>query len=217
MDINTKNNSLHHAYCLVGDCKKIIPELLKEMNISTSNNPDFLYSEYDVLDIEDSRKLNELHKNRPVGERKIFVVNTNFITEKAQNSLLKMFEEPKGDTHFFLVVPSEENIIATLKSRMEIIRHKSQAKSLLDAKSFLKMSIGKRLEAVKEFLEEIKDEKNDNHPSKAEIVKFINALEMELKKAGSVEKMEKMEKIRQYANMQSPSLKMLLEFVAINT
>jgi lipoate-protein ligase A len=81
------------------------------------------------------------------------------------------------------------------------------------------MSYGARIESVKKICGSISDEEK----SKIEIIKFINALEIELKKHIDFLKAEKteldlfeeIEKIRQYAGEQSPSLKMLLEHMSL--
>jgi DNA polymerase III delta prime subunit len=224
LDIFIKDNFLHHAYCIVGNAEKIVFDLQnfleKEFNFPIVGNPDFWYGEYDVLDIEDSRKLKDLHQNKPtVFDKKVFVVNTNFITEKAQNSMLKFFEEPSGDTHFFLIMPSAQNIIPTLKSRMIILEHEEINNSLTNGKRFLKSSISERMEMIKELMGSISDEEK----SKIEVVKLINSIELELKNKTDFLKSDKkylkvfeeIEKIRQYASDASPSLKMLLEYLAL--
>ena len=79
------------------------------------------------------------------------------------------------------------------------------------------MSVGERMDAVKKLAESISDEEE----SKIQVVKFFNALEMEIaKKADMKDKnivwvLESLEKVRQYSNEQSPSLKMLMEYVAM--
>jgi DNA polymerase III delta prime subunit len=224
LDIFIKDNFLHHAYCIVGNAEKIVFDLQnfleKEFNFPIVGNPDFWYGEYDVLDIEDSSKLKDLHQNKPtVFDKKVFVVNTNFITEKAQNSMLKFFEEPSGDTHFFLIMPSAQNIIPTLKSRMIILEHEEINNSLTNGKRFLKSSISERMEMIKELMGSISDEEK----SKIEVVKLINSIELELKNKTDFLKSDKkylkvfeeIEKIRQYASDASPSLKMLLEYLAL--
>ena len=55
------------------------------------------------------------------GGKKIFVISTNSITREAQNSLLKIFEEPTEGTHFFLILSSSRILIPTLKSRLHVI------------------------------------------------------------------------------------------------
>ncbi len=224
LDKTIKNNALHHAYCILGNQNEIVGELekifKKELNFSINNNPDFWYGEFDVMDIEDGRKIKDLHQNKPVlNDKKIFVVCANFITEKAQNAMLKLFEEPRGDTHFFLIIPSLNNIISTLRSRFFIIDSNCSCDSDVDIKKFLNKNIGGRLEDIKELCESVSDEEK----SKIEIINFINRLETELKNKINISKItkeelklfEEIEKVRQYASEQSPSLKMLLEYLAI--
>lgn len=221
LNLYTKGNILHHAYGIIGNKDEVIQELetffKKELKFDIVGNPDFWYGEYDSMDIEDARNLKEMHQNKPTaGERKIFVISANFVGEKAQNAMLKLFEEPAGNTHFFLVLPSVNNILPTLKSRMIIITSEGVGSSLINAKTFLKSSAGTRMEEIKNLMKSITDEEE----SKIEVTKFINALEVELKKqinlsADSVKLFEEIEKVRQYASEQSPSLKMLLEHLAL--
>lgn len=230
LNLSFKNNLLHHAYCILGNSYDVTNELeklfKKELNFSTVNNPDFWYGEFDVMDIEDSRVIKSSHQNKPTaGDKKIFVVSANFITEKAQNAMLKLFEEPRGDTHFFLVLPSLNNIISTFRSRLFIIDTSGAEISLINPRNFLNMNIGDRMKEVKKICESISDEEE----SKIEIIKFINSLEVALHadlrgldadKRGKMpmEKLrmfEELENIRQYAGEQSPSLKMLLEHISL--
>jgi DNA polymerase III delta prime subunit len=219
-----RNSTLHHAYCILGNTVDVVGELekifKKELNFSIMDNPDFWYGEFDVMDIEDGRKIKDLHQNRPIAnDKKIFVVSANFITEKAQNAMLKLFEEPRGDTHFFLVLPSLNNIISTLRSRFFIIDTNCNCDSLIDVKKFLKKSIGERFEDVKELCGNI----SSDDESKIEIINFINSIEIELKKKVNflktneeeVKLFEEIEKMRQYASEQSPSLKMILEHLSL--
>ncbi len=228
LNLSIKNNLLHHAYCILGNSTDVINELEKilkrELNFSVENNPDFWYGEFDVMDIEDGRSIKIMHQNRPVvGDKKIFIVSANFITEKAQNAMLKLFEEPRGDTHFFLIIPSLDNIIPTFRSRLFIIDTNLPAQagetdgSLINPKEFLKMTIGERMEVIKKICASI----GEGEGSKIEIIKFINTIEAELfprKSALSPRlsaSLEEIEKVRQYASEQSPSLKMLLEHLSL--
>ena len=116
LNLSIKSNNLHHAYCILGNAEDVVKELekffLKELKFSTKNNPDFWRGEFDVMDIADGRAIKILHQNKPTtGDKKIFVISANFITEKAQNAMLKLFEEPRGDTHFFLILPSFTKIL----------------------------------------------------------------------------------------------------------
>ena len=224
MPIHFDKKNLHHAYCIVGNNESILIDvqqfLRKELGFIVEGNPDFWYGEYDVLDTEDGRTIKNLHGNKPTtGDKKIFVVNANFITEKAQNAMLKLFEEPRGDTHFFLVLPSLNNIIPTFRSRLFIIDTSGTNDSLINPAEFLHMPVGERIKAVKGICDSITDEEK----SKIEVTRFINALETELvkntdfvqAKKDELNIFEEIERVRQYAGEQSPSLKMLLEHLAL--
>lgn len=224
LNLLLKNNLPHHAYCILGDSRDITNELenlfVKELNFSVTNNPDFWRGNFDVMDIEDSRAIKNSHQNKPTaGDKKIFVISANFITEKAQNAMLKLFEEPRGDTHFFLIIPSLNNIIPTFRSRLFIIDTNISDSSIINSKDFLKMGIGQRMETVKKICGSVSDEEK----SKIEVIKFINSLETELKSKidllkiskNELKMFEEIEKVRQYASEQSPSLKMLLEHISL--
>ena len=229
-NLHGARNNLHHAYCIIGNTLDVVKELeklfLEELNFPIKNNPDFWYGEFDVMDIADGRAIKILHQNKPTaGDKKIFVASANFITEKAQNAMLKLFEEPRGDTHFFLILPSLNNIIPTFRSRLFIINTNLTAQtgkvenSIIDAMQFLKMPMGKRMEAVKKICGSISNEEE----SKIEVINFINSLEVELKNKIIFSKtnkekfqiFEEIEKVRQYAGEQSPSIKMLLEYLSL--
>ena len=223
LNLSTKSG-LHHAYCILGDTDDITKKLknffLKELNFPVTNNPDFWCGEFDVMDIKDSRTIKSLHNSKPVlVDKKIFLIKTNFITEKAQNAMLKLFEEPRGDTHFFLVMSSLSNIIPTFKSRFFIVDEIGKENSIIDPAAFCKMSIGNRLKEIKKITDALSEEEK----SKILVVKFINSLQKELKNRFDFYKINKdelyifedIEKIRQYLNDQSPSIKMLLEYIAI--
>ncbi len=220
MNLYIDDKNLHHAYCIVGNNQSVISDLYKflksDLDFTIEGNPDFYYGEYDVMDIGDSRKLKDLHQNRPTaGERKIFVVSANFITEKAQNAMLKLFEEPVGGTHFFMILPSIGGIIPTLRSRLFVIQHESVGNTKINAKDFISSNVGNRMDMVRELAESVSNEDE----SKIEIVNFLNALEKEIfqaKNPSSSEVLENIEKMRSYASDQSPSLKMILEYLALS-
>lgn len=222
---------MHHAYGILGDRKKTKEEvrdfLLKELKFPVTKNPDFWEGEHNVFKIADSRILNEAHLNRPVKHgRKVFVVYANFITKDAQNSLLKIFEDPTPDTVFFLIMPEGTDLIPTLKSRL--IFGTAPNPSLekggksLDAEEFLNAKVGKRMEIVAKIVKDIKDEKMN----KAGAIKFIKNLEKVIKNNHKTKKthgskdesllvIEDLEKAISYASDESPSIKVILEHLAL--
>lgn len=213
---NTKN--LHHAYALGGDREQLKNKLFSfletEVKFPVKNNPDFWSGEFNVFKIADSRSINILHLNKPVKyDRKIFLICANFLTKDAQNSLLKMLEEPQAHTTFFLIIPSAKNLIPTLRSRLMIFEMESDTSLGQNlAVSFLKANIGKRLEIVSDLLKNIKADK----ATKVDVLVFLQNLETLLKgKKMSVSVIEDIEAGISYANDESPSLKIILEHLAL--
>ncbi|MBU6370496.1 MAG: hypothetical protein KGH93_02395 [Patescibacteria group bacterium] len=223
MDFFSNSGTLHHAYLVIGEFDAVSAELAKffekELDFTIAGNPDFWRGKYATFGVDDAIALAALSVGLPVaGERKIFIVGADAMTPQAQNALLKSLEEPKGGTHVFIIMPSDANVLPTLRSRLFIVRHGGAAGTPIDAKTFLAASFAERLATVKELVENISDEK----AAKADAVKFINSLEAELakkdfKKLSSAERqlLERVEKARGYASDPSASVKMLLEYLAI--
>jgi len=188
IDSYTKSKNLHHAYFLVGDMEKIFLKLRdfleKSLKIKTSGNPDFWHGKFDNLTIDNARDITE-SSNRKSFEKnpssraelatglRVFIIQTNSINHEAQNSLLKVFEEPTVGTHFFIISP-QDVLLPTLRSRMQVVFHNSELKD--DSKSIFSMSFKDRLEKVKEITEAIKDEEK----TKQDAIALLNQIEREL-------------------------------------
>lgn len=235
---------LHHAYCLSGERRQMLFELRRfletELDFKTRANPDFWLAEFDTFTLDDARALiNESARRATVGDRRIFVVATNFIIHEAEQALLKLLEEPNIGNHFFLVLPSADILIDTLRSRLAEIsstRDISQDKDLSagkirhsrsvgadfahpDPELFLSVTASRRLETVKTFLEALADDE----VSRQEAIVFLNQLEQKLRGAFAPEKFtaeiifafDELSKARSYLYDRSPSVKILLEHVAL--
>ena len=227
-DSYKKGGVLHHAYLISGTTGDVMPELKvlisRELGFVTVGNPDFWVGEFETFGIDDSRAIKELQSRRSfAGERKIFVLCAHFFTREAQNSLLKVFEEPTAHTHFFIITPNTESLLPTLKSRLFLItphRHQESQESsrndeAFSARDFLKRSRAKRLELLKDIIES-KD--------KNRAILFLNELEHALyqvsAKGGSMTKdvretFTEIGTYRSYLNDRSPSIKILLEHIAL--
>lgn len=219
------SGTLHHAYLILGAREAaisgIIDFLEKGMKISASQNPNFWKGEFDTLKIDEAREISEMQTNRAFGAdaKKIFIISANAIAREAQNALLKVFEEPTPDTHFFLVMPSAESLLPTLRSRLFIISHESQIGIAPEAKKFLQSGKTARLAVAKEFADDISDEKK----TKTDAAVFLNEVEQEMRKNIGTRALTKEEaaafseliKFRDYLNDRAPSVKMLLEHLAL--
>jgi hypothetical protein len=218
--------NLHHAYLIEGEREtvflKVLDYLEKELGFSLNNNPDFWHNEFDTFGIEEGRRINDLQSKKSfLSGKKIFVIKTNFITREAQNSLLKMFEEPTSNTHFFIIMPSGEVLLPTLKSRLMILKSGESDSPQSDfVDGFLKSNLSERLEMIKVFFG---DSKKKIPADKNGAINFLNQLEYVLKKKSDMTKINKKDvfvfneiiKSRNFLNDRSPSVKMLLEHIAI--
>ncbi len=222
-----KNGSLHHAYLLIGDREGIFSELAafieSDLGLAIHGNPDFWHGSHDSLSIEEGRALKEMQEMRSLaGGKKIFVVSANTITEPAQNSLLKVFEEPTPDTHFFLIMPSAEGLLPTFRSRVLLVQQEKNAdESPLRAiaKEFLAAKPGGRMALAKDFADDISDEKRTRTDAFA-LVSNIEELLYEKTRgkklnAEQVGHFAELLKVKDYLGDRSASVKMLLEHLAL--
>ncbi len=122
-----KTGYLHHAHIIEGAHIEVVPELLsaieRHMGIYAKGNPDLTVEVHQSFGIDESRTLSSRQTRASFGDetRKIFIISTDSFTREAQNALLKTFEEPTADTHFFIIVPLP-NLEASLLSWVPAIR-----------------------------------------------------------------------------------------------
>lgn len=151
----------HHAYLLCGDHEEALEEALRmssqilriDEDTDPLNHPDFRIFNSKNFSIKDARRLKEDSSQKSFGENgRIFVVRADIIMREAANALLKIFEEPQGERHFFIVAQSEKNIPETLLSRLMIIRIGEgahvQKEKIEFAREFLGLSFTKRIAAA---------------------------------------------------------------------
>ena len=188
-------NNLHHAYLTEGARSEIVPEIKKfceNLGIKTSGNPDFCHIVIDNFKIEEAFDLRAMSTDKSFSStKKIFIICLNSISLDAQNVLLKMFEEPIENTHFFLVAPDANALLKTLVSRFYLIPRKTVfGEEIKDAEKFIAMPLRNRIDFMKEMLiepEEANEEGNEVAPLdsiRSKALKFLNALESKMSKAG---------------------------------
>lgn len=215
----------HHAYCLIGNSSikdELVSILTKVHKIKVQGNPDLFARDYQTFSIDDAREVKAFAGTRPVDDpgKKIFVLTMNGITVEAQNGLLKLLEEPPQYAHFFLIIPSAYLLLPTVKSRITLIGdagigNESSNEISEMASEFMKAAPKERLEIIKSLMEEITKEKR----SKQDALDLMNALEESIHGKGVKKNVAALEAIinaRKYMNDRAPSLKMLLEYVALN-
>jgi DNA polymerase III delta prime subunit len=216
IDSYKKSKNLHHAYFLVGDGEEIFLKLKdfleKSIGVKTTGNPDFWNVKFNTLTIDEARQIAQSQERKDFsGSKKIFIITADFITEEAQNSLLKVFEEPTEGTHFFIISP-QDMLLPTLRSRMQVISHIMEVEK---TESILKLKFKDRLEKVKEVVDAIKDEE----ATKQDAILLLNKIEKELYDLGvekSKEQLEICEDARQSLYDRGAPIKIILENVMLS-
>ena len=220
-------NNLHHAYLIEGARDEVVPEIVKfleTLEIKTIGNPDFIKISVDNFKIDDAFSLRSMSTDKALSSsKKVFLVCVNNFSLDAQNVLLKMFEEPIENTHFFLVVPEVDALLETLISRFYLI---STRQDLVEekkiAEKFINLPLKNRIDFIKKLLAEDEEEGGevvavDSARSKA--LKFLNALEFVLSgkptKDSSQIFLEHLFKVREFLRMPGSSAKNLMESVAL--
>lgn len=220
----------HHAYFIEGEKELVLKELedffLNELKFDTKGNPDYMRLSYENFSIDDARGLKEMHSSAAVGQekdaRRIFVISFGGATGEAQNSLLKMFEEPNATSRFFVIAPSVNILLPTLRSRFEIIKTTRQDLALksnlgISAKDFISMSLSERMKVAKTISEKITKETF----SKSDVLEFLKDVSDELRKnviakKANPKQLEEALKSLSYISDRSSSVKMLLEHLAMS-
>ncbi len=226
----------HHAYLIVGERVGIIAELkamLEDDSFVIKANADFHLYEHDAFLMEHAHELRRQQAmHASLGSRKIFVVAFNTIISEAQNALLKTLEEPTVGTKFFFITRTAEIMLPTVRSRMQVIRHQPLATSpqSLEKNSgeeFLKATIPERMKIIEKYTKVKVDQKAE---AKESARVFLELLERALyqriptslpigsevgisKKTAAA--LESVVTAKRYLSDRSPSVKLLLEHLAL--
>jgi len=215
----------HHAYCIAGRYSKgMIEDELAVCGIDIGpSNPDYIVTTVDVLNIDKARELKEKAYTMPVnsGSKKIFLTFCESATIEAQNALLKILEEPPVSSVFIFCIKNLSVLLPTVRSRVAIVHPRNAQirnvtngyEDLVD--TFLGSNEKQRLDMAKTFAEEISKGKR----GRADFIDFVHALNVRLRARGIKENISALQALslcEKYGNDRAPSIKMLLEYVAMN-
>ena len=158
--------NLYHSYVVEGNPEEVAYLLriyLEERGDINTNSPDVMLNLYDAFNIEDGHNLKEWYKNKPVdGKKKICIIGAKFINREAEQTLLKITEEPTEDTHFFIVVPDSSLLLGTILSRVHLIKNLKSDNGFEDkiAGEFMKLNSKERIDKVADIIKEFKNNEN---------------------------------------------------------
>jgi len=195
----------HHANLLVGPIDWALQRLPKAYS---KESQDVRFLEYDAMTIAHARDLISEASLKPIEkEKRVFVIVTQTILHAAQNALLKLFEEPNEHTSFYLILPREDILLPTLKSRLNVLEVCSVSSDTADFDEFLKEKYSERLKLIETKL---KDE------DKVWVSNIVSGLEIHSSKSKDAKLIESTLMVSRYINIKGSSKKMLLEHIALS-
>ena len=101
---------------------------------------------FERFGIDEARELRQKSNTKSFGaEPHTFVIFARDLTLEAQNSLLKLTEDPPASLSLYLIIPSESLLIPTLRSRFVMAEGQTKVSNTQSAEEFLALSYSDRL------------------------------------------------------------------------
>jgi len=91
-------------------------------------------------------------------QTKYIIIGAHEITDVAQNSLLKLLEEPPKNIEFIIISPTKSNLLPTVRSRLPIVKHSSGHAALSIELSLARLDYKEVFDFLKEHARTKKDE-----------------------------------------------------------
>lgn len=138
----------HHALLFVGTFEDALGLLPSEIHVPSTDVRHVLVSAFGV---DDARMLSEEASRTPLaGKTRSFVVSLRTATIEAQNALLKTLEEPAKTSRFYFIVPHEDALLSTVRSRLMRMDMPEASGDTAEAvmKDFLKKNLGERIAEI---------------------------------------------------------------------
>lgn len=217
----------HHAFVIEGEAGPGIEVAqawaVEKLGMKIENNPDIVVLRYGLFSVEDARRVSELAASAPfTGEHKVVIISASRAYHEAQNSLLKLFEEPPRETYLFLVLPTLGSLLPTLRSRVQEISLSSSGRTNIGisetAEEFIKASKEKRSAIIKK-LTSGKDEE-ERRELREEAIAIVNGIEALAHMSGRTtsrhrELLEDIQVLRGYLHDRSAPVKMIMEHLSL--
>ncbi len=137
---------MHHANLLIGSIDWALSQIPASEKIE---GQDVSVTHYERMSIAQVRALIYEAGLRPVVRPyRTFILICDSLLHEAQNALLKLFEEPNAHTLFYLVIPREDMLLPTLRSRLHVLGKESQVRASEVFTKFHALGYAERLSSI---------------------------------------------------------------------
>lgn len=165
----------------------------------------------ETFTINDARALFlRAHRKAVTQPSRFFLIFGVTFTVESQNALLKLFEEPPEGVVFHVVVPREEVLIPTLRSRFSLVAIQKEKRDTSVFETFLTLNFKDRLACVQQ------ETKEKNNEWIQELMYGSELYAEECLKNGNAEIGNRVSFIQNAINTRGASAKMLLEELALS-
>lgn len=200
---------MHHALLCIGEetGEKTIKSICEEFSIDSGDIRQYRNESFPVEDVRNFQ--GKVYTTPLSGSHTLSVIAVQKIDVPSQNALLKMTEEPPAHAFILLIIPHEDMLLPTLRSRfVRVDGEDAQTTSL--GKEFLEMSVAEKQKYI-EKLHKGKDTQTAR--------KIIRELETIFGSKGEKEQYRELLSdliaFRQYAEQRGASVKYMLEHLAL--
>jgi len=225
---------LYHSYIIFGDpigTSYFLRKFLEDKGHISPQSPDVLCQNYDSFTILDGKFIKDWGSSKGVTDgKKICIIGAKSINREAEQSLLKILEEPGENTHFFIIVPPSVVLLDTILSRSHIIKLDINIE-IHNVDDFIGMKAPVRILYIASLLKKHEDDETSgglrysatsltNQIEKIYYEKFRIERQGPLKEALPLNSefiLEELQKCRGYLNTPGASVKMILEHIALIT
>ena len=223
-------DNLYHSYVVEGEPETtgaFLLKFLEDKGEVESKSLDVLFQVYDSFNINDSSQIKDWHSRSGITKgKKICIIATKFINREAEQTLLKIVEEPAVNTHFFIVVPDSSVLLDTIISRTHVIKIKQSSNSNLELKKevldFVLSSPNERINKVAKIIKDNKSEESSGQ-LRFYATSFVNELENIFHEKFIKNRTDKkiqfilgeLQKARVYLSTPGAAVKMILEHLAL--
>ncbi len=214
-------SKLQHTYIVGGELEEAeeILAYLKTEGIETLGNPGVIVEHHEQFGILESRIFKEKCILSSITDHTFYILCARSLTREAEQSLLKLLEEPIKGLHFFLVTPYPDQLLDTLRSRAQVI---TRIKNKETQNAFLKKTIASRLGEIRTLLKTTDGDNETESLTSAKALKFVESIERELASEMHTKKnyhlvpyLAQLLSFKRHLHARGSSVKMILEHLAL--